>query len=114
MTETAEERYERVCLPKLQRAVDALEKFKASVGRGERHYKWNEAQAHEAFAIVQNQATSVGRIYGIIEAEKEPSTKPEGPQEDAWRIMAWAYDKLRTGRIEEAKDLLHENLKRRK
>lgn len=121
MTETKNEKFERmldVRLPKALKAVSLLENLSG------RDYESYSSQRRALVDQLYDAVDGVADAFGVAAAEAEPAapepaSEPVSEDGEPTRLtgtdlsyVRWAYDMLRRGETKAAKSLLHDTLQR--
>ena len=117
-TETAHERFLRIGASRKKKVVEAIDTFTKMIGRGPPHYEWSDEEAVQVLEELDLKMKELRAAFKLPETtvlEKTELTKEDQPEPKLCRAtVAWAYDKLRSGRIDDAKGLLKVVLQRSK
>jgi folate-binding Fe-S cluster repair protein YgfZ len=117
--ETAAERFLRIGTPRLEKALDALSKYSKTIERGSPHYEWTKEQASEIVNSIEERFSEIKSAFGL-EDDKIPPVDEKVEWENKCpdslnrSNIAWAYDKIKTGFIDEGGQILFNELNRTK
>lgn len=115
--ETGHERFLRIGGQRLEKVKASLSSYTKTIQRGPPHYDWTAPEAEQVCSELETMLSELRSAFKIPEPEKVDGpalTKGEKEPELCRATVAWAYDKIRAGRFEEAGGLLKVVLERSK